>query len=214
MVFGGSGLSPGPRLTAQLRRLEQPYVVAADGGAAAALAFGMTPDLVIGDLDSIDPGTLLVLNSAAVPIEPFPRDKDFSDGQLAVERALNVEPEMLLLLGFLGGARLDHAIGNILLLAALPTGSVLADERNECRLLRGGDELAWSPDPGEVVSLLPIGGDALGVSTEGLRWQLTGDTLSLGETRGLSNEPTAHLVVVRVREGLLLVLRHFVETPA
>ncbi len=212
LVFAGAGLSPTPCLLARLRRVERPYVVAADSGASTALAFGFRPDLVIGDLDSIDANTLAALRAADVPVEPFPADKDFSDGQLAVERALETDPEKLLLLGFLGGRRLDHSVANVLLLALLPAHCVLLDERNECQLLRGSERLAWDPEPGEIVSLLPIGGDAVGVETGGLRWRLAGDTLRLGETRGLSTEPVAPRVEVRLRDGLLLVLRHFAET--
>src|SRR5450432_2020540 len=101
---------PGPRLTARLSELPRPYVVAADGGAATALAFGFQPDVVVGDLDSIDTRVLADLQRRGVPIETYPRDKDATDGQLAVERALVAQPTCLWLLGFLGGPRLDQAL--------------------------------------------------------------------------------------------------------
>src|SRR5262249_10317690 len=160
------------------------YVIAADAGASTALAFGVTPDLVIGDLDSIDDATLVALDRAHVPIERLPRDKDATDGQLAVERALDRQPTHLYLLGFLGGPRLGHSLPNIRLLPRLALPPTILDERNEARLLRPGEYHAWSPELSETVSLLALGEDVHGVRTTGLRWPLNGDSLYLGDTRG------------------------------
>ena len=92
VVFAAAPLTPSPRTIARLAALEQPYVVAADGGAATALAFGFQPDVVVGDLDSIAAPVLADLQRRGVPIETYPRDKDATDGQLAIERALVVQP--------------------------------------------------------------------------------------------------------------------------
>ena len=209
IVFGGAPLEPTPRMRARLVGLDRPFIVAADRGAATALAFGWQPDVVVGDLDSLDAETLATLERRGVPIETYPRAKDETDGQLAVERALQAQPDELLLLGFLGGPRLDQAVANVLLPIIIRPRTVLLDTRNECVLLRDGQDWAWRPEPGELVSLLPMGSDASGVRTEGLRWALAGDTLRFGHTRGLSNEPVAAHVRVALGRGLLLVTRHF-----
>jgi thiamine pyrophosphokinase len=207
IVFAAAPLSPTERLRARLGNLDHPFVVAADDGATTALAFGLVPDLVIGDLDSLDPATRDRLSE--VTLETYPRDKDATDGQLAVERALRERPSELLLLGFLGGARLDQSVANIFLLVDITTPAVLLDERNECVLVRPGLPHEWTVETDEVVSLVPIGGDVRGVRTVGLRWRLDGDRLRLGDTRGVSNEPTASQARVSVDSGLLLVTRHF-----
>jgi thiamine pyrophosphokinase len=209
IVFAAAPLEPTARLRARLSELSGPYVVAADQGAATTLAFGLQPDVVIGDLDSIDAATLAELRRLGVPIEVHPSDKDATDGQLAVDRALKINPAQLLLLGFLGGPRLDQTLANVLLLVDLQTPAVLMDERNECVLVRPAAPYAWRPEPEEVVSLVPLNGDAQGVRTVGLRWPLTAETLRLGDTRGVSNEPVATTASVSVASGLLLVTRHF-----
>ena len=152
--------------------------MAADGGAATALAFGFQPDVVVGDLDSIDATVLADLRRRGVPIETHPRDKDATDGQLAIERALTVQPASLWLLGFLGGPRLDQALAHVLFLARLGTPAVMLDERNECLLLLPGTEHTWPTEPDEVVSLIPLTGEVTGIHTSGLRWPLSGERLN------------------------------------
>jgi thiamine pyrophosphokinase len=209
IVFAAAPLQPTDRLRARLARLHQPFVVAADDGATTALAFGLTPDVVIGDLDSLSVDTSVRLEQAGLPIERFPRDKDATDGQLAIDRALAEHPTELVLLGFLGGPRLDQALANVLLLLRLDVPTVLLDERNECTLMRAGATHAWRPEPHEVVSLLPLSADVTGVRTRGLRWRLEGEPLGLGDTRGVSNEPVDAEVSVSLETGLLLLARHF-----
>ena len=166
--------------------------------------------MVIGDLDSMDLETLTCVRNENVPIEQYPRDKNATDGQLAIERALKECPTELWLLGFLGGPRLDQALANVLLLTQVAIPTILLDERNECRLLRGPTTHTWRPEVSEVVSLLALTEEVHGVDAVGLKWVLDGDTLHRGETRGVSNEPAAAEASVRIAEGLLLLTRHFV----
>jgi thiamine pyrophosphokinase len=185
-------------------------VVAADGGAATALRFDFRPDVVVGDLDSIDRETLAELGRHGVPIETFPRDKDATDGQLAIERALRAQPASLLLVGFLGGPRLDQALSSVQLLLAVDAPATMIDPRNELTLVRPGRPLTWRPEPTEIISLLALFGVAEGVTTSGLRWRLDGDRLLQAESRGVSNEPdTDGDVTVALERGVLLVSRYF-----
>ncbi len=210
IVFGGVPVRPTPRLRRRLAEPSRDGVIAADAGAATALAFGYALDLVVGDLDSLDGRLAAELAGRGVSFERHSRDKDATDGELAVERALERGAEELVLVGFLGGPRLDQLVANLELLTRLPRDAVLLDERNEARLLRAGEALRWAAEPDEVISLVPFGGDAVGVSTEGLRWPLSEALLRRGSTRGVSNEPAASAVAVSLGEGALLVTRHFV----
>jgi thiamine pyrophosphokinase len=210
VVFAAAPLRPTSRLRARLAGVCRPFVVAADGGASTALAFGLHPDVVIGDLDSIDAATLHELELRNVALETFPRDKDATDGQLAVARALQTRPRELILLGFLGGPRLDQAVANVLLLVRIEAPATLLDEHNECTLLRPGEARTWRPEAGEIVSLLPVGQGLEGVRTRGLRWPLDGEPLALGDTRAISNEPIDPAEArVSLERGLLLLTRHF-----
>lgn len=211
VVFAGAPVHATPRLLKRVADLRAPLVVAADSGAASCAAFGLRPDVLVGDLDSIDEETLRAVRDARVTIDVHPRDKDATDGELAVAKALGLGAEHVLLLGYVGGDRLDQTLANVLLLTRLPGGVEILDERNACWLLRDGEAREWTSEAGEVVSLIPVGGDAAGVATAGLRWQLEGAALALGSTRGVSNEPVAERCPVRVAvsAGMLLVARHF-----
>jgi len=209
IVFAGAPLDVTPRLQARIAALENPYVIAADSGAHTALAFGLRPDIVIGDLDSLDVATRDTLEQQRVAFERYPVAKDATDGQLALAHALTHSPSSILLLGYLNGPRLDMTVSSILLLTLTETPVVLVDERNESLLLRGPAEHAWSPEPEERISLLPLNADCAGVTTRGLHYPLEHERLSFGHTRGVSNEAEANSVSVSVEQGLLLLTRHF-----
>jgi thiamine pyrophosphokinase len=212
LIFGGAPVALSQRLKTRLAAPNAPFlVIAADAGAETALRLGFVPHVVLGDFDSLDPAVLASLEQRGVPIERYPTDKNATDGELAIARALASAPDELLLVGFLGGPRLDQELANVLLLASLPAATTLVDAANECRLLRAPQGWAWPAERGEIVSLLPLGGDAVGVRTHGLRWALNDETLHSGRTRGVSNEAIAPRVQVELGAGTLLVTRHFPE---
>jgi thiamine pyrophosphokinase len=208
VIFAGAPVRATDGLKARLRGAAR--VVAADGGARTALACGLVPDLVVGDLDSIDAPTLARLDELGVPREVYPTDKEATDGDLALQRACAWGAERITIVGALGGPRLDHELANILLLTRPELAGRrlnLLGDRQEVMLLRGGERLAWTASPGEIVSLLPLGGPAEGVTTAGLRWPLRAERLDTGSTRGVSNEAEIAAVSVSLARGCLLVVR-------
>ena len=188
---------------------EGDLLIAADGGAQWLDEIGVTPHVVVGDLDSADPRLIERLEAAGVPIERHPVDKDASDAELAVARAVEAGADEVLILGALGGDRIDHEMANLLLLTAprfRRHGLRLIRGSTSVRALAAGEELQLGSAPGDLVTLLPIAEDAAGVWTEGLRYQLSGETLKAGGTRGLSNEVALAPASVRVYAGSLLVI--------
>lgn len=184
-------------------------LIAADGGAASLVALGHRPDVVVGDLDSVDGELVERLAAAGTRVERQPSDKDASDTELALQVLLDAGATSIVLLGATGGRRPDHALANVLLLSdpTLARATVrLVHGASVARVLRGRGELVLDAAPGDVVSLLPMGGDAGGVTTTGLRWALAGATLHAGRSRGLSNEVLAAPASVQVERGVLLVV--------
>jgi thiamine pyrophosphokinase len=189
-----------------------PYVVAADGGARHAEPLGLRIDRWVGDGDSVSADLLAALEAAGVPIDRRPPDKDESDTELAVRAALARRPRSIVILGALGGPRLDHALANLALLSLpelreVDTRLIAADAR--VRVVEPGTtRLEGRVD--DLVTLIPIGTDATGVTTAALAYPLRGETLRVGRTRGLSNRRTDTVAEVALEAGRLLV----VETPA
>ena len=193
-------------------------VVAADGGARHAHRLGIGIDAWVGDGDSIGAAELAGLESAGVPIERSSPEKDESDTELAVRAALHRGAEGVVIVGGLGGERIDHALANVGLLAMdelRGRSAVMLDASSRISLVRapaadGSPVLRMLPGRvGDVVSLLPLGDGVAGVTTDGLRFPLTDEPLPAGPARGLSNERTAMDASVSVRRGLLLI----VESP-
>ena len=190
-------------------------VVAADGGAERAAALGLRPDLVVGDGDSIDPDALGALAASGTAVERYPAEKDESDLELALKAAMVRGADEIVILGALGGARFEHEMAAVALLGleeASGRDVTIADDRSTVRLLRGSERagVVASLDvrgaPGDFVSILPWGGDATGVATEGLRYALRDEVLRMGPSRGLSNELTVPTGRISCRRGQLLVV--------
>ncbi|MEO7296521.1 MAG: thiamine diphosphokinase [Candidatus Limnocylindria bacterium] len=184
-------------------------VVAADGGADSLDRLGRRPDLLVGDLDSAEASLVERLAASGTRVERHPIDKEASDTELAIEAAFGAGGSTVVLLGALGGDRLDHELANLLLLAdpAMAGRDLRAVRGGTCvRALHAADRLLLEGEAGDVVTLLPVGGDAGGVTTEGLRWALDAATLRMGRSRGLSNEILNGTASVRIGQGTLLVV--------
>lgn len=202
LILANGDLGDAAAIRARLAGLDPDVVLAADGGTRHAATLGLSLTTVIGDLDSLggDPGA---------PTLPHPSDKDETDLELALLHAVRLNADRVVLLGAVGG-RLDMTIANALLLLH----PALVGRRVE---IWNGDETSfvlWPPggsvegQAGDRVSLIPLGGPAEGVSTEGLTFPLQGETVSPGPGRGVSNRMTEAEATIRVRSGAILVV-HF-----
>jgi thiamine pyrophosphokinase len=194
----------------RLADLDIGTVIAADGGSIHAEALGLTPDAVIGDMDSIPESLREKLKSQGTTFRESPRRKDETDLELALLHAIDQGAETIVILGALGG-RLDMSIANIMLLnhprlAGTPI-EMWAGNQTAWLMRPPGQDLTG--EPGDTLSLIPLGGDAQGVSTHRLAYPLIDETLVFGPARGVSNVFEAHMARVDLRDGLLLA----VHTP-
>ncbi len=183
-------------------------LICADGGARVALRAGLAPALVIGDFDSLSDAELDQLAKGGAHLTRHPREKDETDLELALNVAAGRADEIIVL-GALGG-RLDHAFANIMLLS-LPALAghevIIAHGAERIRLIDARERAAsmrLHGAAGDTVSLLPLGGDARGIITDGLRYPLRDETLFVSAARGVSNEMTGVSARVTVSSGMLL----------
>lgn len=182
-------------------------VWAADGGSKHLYRLNHLPDRVIGDMDSLQPEIRVWLTENQVPFNQHPPAKDETDLELALLLAAAQPDADIWLFGLLGG-RLDQTLANIFLL----THPALADKKvqlitptERAWLVRQQTEIVGQV--GDLVSLIPLAGDAQGVTATGLQWRLQNETLHVGQARGVSNRLTAEKATVQVENGLLLCVQ-------
>ena len=192
-------------------------VIAADGGATSLDALGRRPDRLIGDLDSVDAALVERLARDGTTVERHPVDKEASDTELAIDAAFDAGATSVTLIGAAGGDRLDHELANMLLLAdpRFTSRDLRAVQGSTVvRALHGPARARLDGHPGDLVTLLPLAGDARGVTTDGLRWPLDGATLRMGRSRGLSNEVVRGGGSVGIEHGTLLIIEISKEATA
>jgi len=176
-------------------------------GLAEANRLGVHVDLLVGDMDSVAASDLDAFERQGGRVRRFPEDKDATDLALAIDEALDDGAQRVTVVGGDRG-RLDHAVGNALLLgspryAGVEIDAVFGDAR--LHVVRDRREIPGLP--GELVSLFALGGVARGVRTEGLRWPLDGAALEPGSSLGVSNRFLGERAAVRVDDGVILAIR-------
>ena len=180
------------------------FIIAADGGTRHTLALGLTPSIIIGDMDSLPAG--FEISKFDNDVILYPQDKNETDLELAIQHALTLNPEQVIILAALGG-RLDQTLGNIALISDLRPSTCnlkLDDGIEEIFFCR--DECEINGKPGDLVSLIPWQGEVAGIVTTNLKWTLQDETLYPQKTRGISNEMLDDTATVQIKSGLLLVI--------
>lgn len=184
-------------------------ILCADGGYDHAKAAGITPDLLIGDLDSIQ-------ESSDPEVEKliYPSEKDDTDTGICLQTALDRGCRDILILGGLGG-RLDHTISNIKLITGYADRAdriMIKDRDNACLVLKNGsvtfnksDALSASCGK-QYISVFSMTEKSYGVTETGFKYSLDDATLSFGDTIGTSNEQTDDKATVSVKDGILLIV--------
>lgn len=173
------------------------FIICADGGYNHAARMGIEPNVLIGDFDSAEG-----FENVRERIE-YPVRKDCTDGELAAAYAVEKGCEELVFIAMTGD-RLDHTIADILLLDRCKNG-VLIDDNNEIYLLK--DELTIKGKRGQTLSIVPVNGDARGLTTEGLEYPLSDETLYFASSRGISNVMTAEECRIKIKSGTALVIK-------
>lgn len=203
VVFNGgaapTALPPGVLAAADL-------FVAADSGLETAAALGVSAHVAVGDFDSVAPDVLEAARQAGSRVVAHPTDKDQTDIELAIDEALAAGATRITVVGGDGG-RLDHHLASLLLLGSARLADVVVEaylRDSYVTVVRGTTQLEGRV--GDLLSLLPLHGAAVGVRASGVRWPLDGSTLRPGTTRGVSNELVEESATVSVEAGLLAAI--------
>ena len=205
VVVGGGG-APAVGLDVLGDLGTDPLVIAADSGLTHARDLGLTVHRVVGDMDSVDPAVLEAAAAAGVVVDRHPEAKDATDLDLALDAVLAARPSRVVVVTG-AGDRVDHALAVALAVSA-PRFAVVTVEAwiGAAHLWVVHDSATLPGRPGNLVSLLPVHGPAVGVTTDGLLYPLDGEDLLPGSTRGVSNEWASEVATVHVRGGSLIAV--------
>jgi thiamine pyrophosphokinase len=178
------------------------FLIATDGGASHFEKLKLIPNLVIGDMDSISRKQRFLY-----PTIKYPRKKDKTDFELAIDYCLKNKFLKIIIFGILGD-RIDHLIANIFLLAKIQTKNPLI----KIKIIEGNKEIfilnkeiTINGKTGDEISIIPISQNLEGITTVGLYYRLIDDTLEFGTTRGVSNVMTKTTVKITMKKGVALI---------
>lgn len=197
-------------LTQKIEIKKNDIIIAADGGTIHCLTQNIYPTIVIGDLDSLTDEAIQEVQKHNTKIIQYPTRKNFTDLELALIHAKDQSADEIIIYGALG-ARWDQTVANILLPVHFPSISItIIDEYQELHYIHSGHSHMITGERYDTVSLIPLKGDAIGVTTENLEYPLKNETLFFGSSRGVSNRLLSDHAKISLSEGFLLcaVIHH------
>ena len=182
------------------------FLIAADSGANCLYEYNIEPDLLVGDFDSIDKNVLDYFKKSNCSIDIYPTEKDFTDTEIAVKKALCMKPNEIVFLGCTG-SRVDHLLGNIgMLKICLEYGvnACIKDENNTIRLIDASTSLNGTV--GEMFSVQSYGDEIVGLTIEGAKYPLKDYNLKIGQSITISNEFAKPKVELKFKSGILMII--------
>ncbi len=201
VVISGGQLVSANRALSYLN--EADYIVCADKGAEYADAYGIVPDIIVGDMDSADKSKLSETSLSRIMLSP--REKDFTDTHLAVIEAIEKGADDITIL-CATGLRSDHALANIRLLLFIDEngaiGKIVDDENS---ILLCTSEIVFSNKKGMTVSILSLKDNTEGINLEGFKYPLENYRAGLGWTSGISNQIIDDYARISISSGCLIV---------
>lgn len=186
---------------------DKTLIIGCDGGTQHAISLGLTPHVILGDMDSISDKLKKDLESKKVKFVKFPAKKDNTDAELALLYAIKQGCTEIILTGILG-TRIDHMLATIHMLANPKFKNI------QLRIIEGNqnmyivrDHIKLTGKKGDTVSLIPLNGDVTGITTQSLAYTLQGETLRGYNTLGISNVMTKNQAEISLTSGILLVIQ-------
>lgn len=171
------------------------YYIACDGGYEYLKENGIEPDFVLGDFDS--------LGFIPEGAEVFSSDKNYTDGELGLMKALSLNPDFIEFIN-VGGGRDDQFFANVgLLEKATKTGVKCKAITNAGDVYFVKDEISVNTGKGKIVSVYPLEKSVL-LSSEGLKYPFNGFNVERGDTLGISNESVDDVIYIKIRGAVLL----------
>ncbi len=182
------------------------YIICADGGSNHIIKTSVKPDLIIGDLDSIEKETLNKLKNSKIEISKFPREKDFTDTELAVEYLISKNVDKIIFMGVLG-TRIDHTLANILLLNNLLDRGIqgkIIGEKNT--IFINDSTLKLKKEENTFVSVIPITNEGARITLKGFEYETNEEKFTFASSYGISNRIVEETGIITIKQGRCLIV--------
>lgn len=185
------------------------YLICADGGANHLYNLNLVPDYILGDLDSINKPMISYYKEKGTKFKEFPKRKDETDTQLCIHLAKELGVSEIHLVGALGG-RIDHTIANINLMyyiRELGIKPVIKNSSEDIYIAKD-EEIKIKGNCKDTISILPIKGDAKGITLKDLEYPLNNATIKYGDPIGISNVMKRDRFTVKIDNGSVVIIRN------
>jgi thiamine pyrophosphokinase len=184
-------------------------IICADGGLEHAARCGITPDYMIGDFDSVSDKTFEEFKAAGVMFMKYPPEKDYTDTEICIEKAIKLGADEICIAAGIG-SRIDHSLGNIGLLHILISQGIKAYiVSDDCIIyMCRNDNLRLKGAIGDIVSILPYGGNAEGITLKGLKYPLDNAVIPLGKPTGISNVMVDKECMININNGEIIIIHY------
>lgn len=204
-VIISGGNSPSERLLNKELKNAQ-IIICADSGADCLYKYKILPSYLIGDFDSISDSALKYFKEKGSIIEEYPREKDFTDTELAIEKAIELDCSEIALLGCTG-TRLDHFMGNLGLLLRLTKRkkkAYIVDDNNKIFIIDESKDIVG--EHGKNFSLQAFDKTVKNLNIKNAKYELKNYDLNIGDPRTISNEFLSEKVKLTFDSGNLLIM--------
>lgn len=184
-------------------------IIAADSGMDFLYRNHLTPDIIVGDFDSVDSNALDYFKERTrVEFCQLNQEKDDTDTEFAIRDAISRGMTEITILGGTG-SRLDHVLGNINLLGIGIENDVsieLVDRHNRIRMVNRSTRMEKKTQYGSYVSLIPYTEKVTNVTLTGFKYNLSEFTMGGFNSLGISNEIVDDIAEISFENGILLIV--------
>lgn len=205
-VLIGGGKKPSRELIEKHMNNSE-ILICADGGGDCLYEYSMLPDYLLGDFDSISKEALNYFQSRLKHIDTYPSEKDSTDSELCVDKALNLGVTEIVMLGFTG-TRIDHLLGNLGLLhkcMVLGIKGQLEDDNNN--IIISDKDVTIKKNSMKYFSLQAYSDVVENLNIQGAKYPLLNYKLLKGDPRTISNEFFNEEVCINFSSGTLLIIQ-------
>ena len=182
-------------------------IIGVNGGSRHLKTMDIIPDIIIGDCDSISYKNMVYFKKHKVKFIKYPRDKNYSDTELAILWAIKNQASDITIIGATG-TRIDHTLSNIFLM------KIIVAKRMPCKIIDDNNEIYFVIDQiklkgktGDLISIIPITEKVTGITTKGLKYSLVNAEMIMGSSLGISNVFLENQVYIKIKKGILIVTK-------